>query len=89
MRKEAKYAPLVNDLEQKNYQVSYQTMEIGTLGHFTSSARNAIKSIDTALSKSEITVLLLSLSKIAFSCSKLIFQDQASQAWVDSLPLAQ
>ena len=89
MRKEAKYAPLVNDLEQKNYQVSYRTMEIRTLGHFTSSARKAIKSLDTDLSKSEITVLLLSLSKIAISCSKFIFQARASQAWMDSLPLAQ
>ena len=80
MRKEAKYAPLVNDLEQKNYYVSYRTLEIGTLGHFTSSARKAIKSLESGLSKAEITVLLLSLSKIAISCSKFIFQAQSSQS---------
>ena len=39
LRKEAKYAPRVNDLEQKNYQVSYRTIEIRTQDYFTSSAR--------------------------------------------------
>ena len=89
MRKEGKYALLVNDPEQKNCHVSYQTLEIWILGHFTSSAQKAIKCVDSGLSKSQITVLLLSLSKIVISCSKFIFQTRPSQSWTDSLPLAQ
>ena len=79
MRKEAKYTPLVNDLERKNYYVSYRPLEIGTLGHFTSSAWKVIKSLDPGLSKAEITVLILTLSKIAISFSKFIFQARSSQ----------
>ena len=71
MRKKARYALLVIDQEWKNYHISYQTLEIGTVGHFTSSVRKPSSLLILLYLNLRLrTVLVLSLSKLAISCSK-------------------
>ena len=43
------YTQLISDLEAKGFKVNYSTIEIGSLGHYTSSATNAISGLMPAL----------------------------------------
>lgn len=63
-KRRSSYAPLVSDLEECGLTVNYVTLELGTLGHFTSESSNYF-----FLAKSKTKHLLLPLSKTAISIS--------------------
>ena len=75
------YGILLGDLEQRGIKVSYQTLEIGSLGHYISS--NASKSLLglPCTDKPSIKLLLAALSKIAISCSFNIFNAHKFTDW--------
>ena len=74
-RKQSKqiYISLVNDLITKGYSVNYDTIEIGSLGHFERDSISALHSILPNLSIKSISHSMLLLSKIAIMCSRHIF----------------
>ena len=86
-RKMDKYAALVADLENGSTLVTYVTLEIGCLGHYTKDAVKSLQLLLPSMTKREITTLLTSLSKIAISCSKSIFQARDHPTWISSTPL--
>ena len=86
-RKMDKYAALVADLESGSTLVTYVTLEIGCLGRYTKDAVKSLQLLLPSMTKREIMTLLTSLSKIAISCSKSIFQAQDHPTWISSTPL--
>ena len=86
-RKMDKYAALVADLVRRSSLVTYVTLEIGCLGHYTKDALKSLQLLLPSMTKREIMTLLTSLSKIAISCSKSIFQARDYPIWNSSTPL--
>ena len=86
-RKMDKYAALVADLESGSTLVTYVTLEIGCLGHYTKDAVKSLQLLLPSMTKREITTVLTSRSKIAISCSKSIFQAWDHPTWNSSTPL--
>ena len=81
-RKQSKenYSALVSDLESTGYKADLLTFEIGSLGHFNRESINAIQAILPELTR-RIASDLLSLSKIAITFSKLIFEARLGEMW--------
>ena len=72
------YTQLISDLEAKGFKVSYSTVEIGSLGHYTSSATNAITGLMLALPTARVKLMLAPLGKVSIACSYHIFNDRDS-----------
>ena len=80
------YGSLINDLEATGLSVMYDTIEIGSLGHFTSATTEAIiQSIpfDRIQSANRI---LLEAAKVAIACSHQIFLAHKLSEWNSSKP---
>ena len=68
------YIEMVGDLESQGYSVSYNTIEIGSLGHYTNLPLKALCNFASELlTKSECSKLLNSVAKISISCSHTKF----------------
>ena len=76
-RKTEKYASLVSDLEG----VTFDTLEVGSLGHYTKDAPQALRSTFPSLSKHTIKRLLDSPAKTSIGCSQLIFNARQCSTW--------
>jgi hypothetical protein len=74
------YLHLISDLESNNFKVSYTTLEIGSLGHWTNHAIKSLSLIPN-IDKKAATSILLSLSKISISCSYHIFKSHQYSDW--------
>ena len=79
------YLHLISDLESCNYKVTYTTLEIGSLGHWT---KQAIKSLSLIpnVNKKTASSILLHLSKISISCSYHIFNCHQLTSWDQNKP---
>jgi len=72
---------MVGDLEFRGYSVSYNTIEIGFLEHYTNLTLKALCNFASKLlTKSECSKLLNSVAKI-ISCSHTIFLARESCEW--------
>ena len=73
---------MVGDLESRGYSVSYNTIEIGSLGHYTNLTLKALCNFASkSLTKSECSKLLNNVAKISISCSHTIFLARESCEW--------
>ena len=78
LRKQNKseYNSLVEDIRTRAWSVNYDTIEIGSLGHFTKATIKAVKSIlpslltDSRLASSQTNNLVRSASRVSISCSQ-------------------
>ena len=69
------YIEMVGDLESRGYSVSYNTIEIGSLGHYTNLTLKALCNFASELlTKSECSKLLNNVAKISISCSHTTWQ---------------
>ena len=76
------YIEMVGDLESRSYSVSYNTIEISSLGHYTKLTLKALYNFASELlTKSECSKLLNSVAKISISCSHTIFLVCESCEW--------
>ena len=89
VRKQSKtnYIHLVNDLESLGHSVHLHTAELGSLGHFNPETVSEVHSILPSKSKSVIRKDLLDLSKVAITCSKIIFEARLHSDWNTHLEL--
>ena len=87
MQSKENYSVLVSDQESTGYKADLLTFEIGSLGHFNRESVNVIKTILPELTRRRIASDLLALSKIAITCSKLIFEARLGESWNTSLQL--
>ena len=73
------YISLIEDIRLNAWTVTYDTVEIGSLGHFTKDTIHAVKSIlptvlsDSSCALSQSKNILLSASRVSISCSRCIF----------------
>ena len=81
------YIALTNDIEAVGFAVNLDTLEIGSLGHFTKEAITTFKAILPTQKSQSISKLLFELSKIAVACSAHIFQAKRSTDWNSNTPL--
>ena len=82
-RKQTKhvYLSLLNDIQANKWSVNYDTLEVGSLGHFTNDSisaavyclTNFISSLSPKSAKSHAKDILLSSGKIAMVSSRVIF----------------
>ena len=86
-RNKLAYTQLISDLEAKGFKVNYLTIEIGSLGHYTSSATNAISGLMPALSTARVKLMLATLGKVSIACSYHIFNARDSTVWTENRPL--
>jgi len=89
MRKQTKpnYIALTNDIEAVGFSVDLDTLEVGSLGHFTKEAITTFKAILPMQNRQPISKLLFELSKIAVACSANIFQARRNTNWNSNTPL--
>ena len=81
------YGILCVDLEDKGWIVSYDTIEIGSLGHYTSSASEAVI-LTLPLEHIQSTKRILQeAAKTAISCSQQIFLAHKLPDWNPTRPL--
>ena len=83
-RKQSKqvYIELVGDLEASGYSTTYDTIEIGSLGHCTPATRKALNSfVQGCLSKSQSALLFRNLARTAISCSYSIYISRDQSDW--------
>ena len=79
------YLQLVSDLEDRGLSVSFLTLEIRSLGHFTSYAVKCLTNT-FSLSKQHARTILSKLSKISIACSYHIFNARNSLSWDSNKP---
>ena len=82
-RKTEKYASLVSDLEGSGLHVTFGTLEVGSLGHYTKDAPQVLRSTLPSLSNKRI---LDSLAKTSIGCSQLIFNARQCSTWEKDKP---
>ena len=82
-RKQAKYQPLIEDLEShpRTMEVSYCTIEVGSLGHYPPSAIQALRKACPSLAKNEAKDIMAQAAKVAVGCSYYIFRARPSKDW--------
>ena len=78
------YLALLNDLETLGFQSALETIEVGTLGHFSNQTIASLQAPLPNLRKNSVRRLLLGLSKTSVSCSAHIFK---AQHHVDFTPI--
>ena len=81
------YSELTSDLEMAGHTVFYDTIEIGSLGHYLKSSMQALASTIPNARRQDLTKLITSLAKTAIGCSATIFHARNSPTWVKSKPL--
>jgi len=81
------YCILLSDLEDKGWTVSYDTIEIGSLGHFTNSTSEAIVLTLPLEHIQSMNRTLQEAAKTAISCSQQIFLAHKQLEWNPSRPL--
>ena len=86
-RNKPAYIQLISDLEAKGFKVNYSTIEIGSLGHYTSDATNAVSGLMPTLSTARVRLVLATMGKVSFACSDHIFQASNSTVWTENRPL--
>ena len=74
-------------LEAAGFSMVLDTLEIGSLSHFTKEAITTIQTILLTQVRRSISNLLFELSKIAVACSVHIFQARCSTDWNPNTPL--
>ena len=79
------YLQLVSDLEDRGLSVSFETLEIGYMGHFTPCAVKCLTST-FSMSKQLAKNILSKLSKIPIACSYHIFNSRNSLSWDANKP---
>ena len=79
------YVQLVSDLEDRGLSVSFQTLEIGSLSHFTPYAVKCLTST-FSLSKQHARTILSKLAKVSIACSYHIFNSRNSLSWDSNKP---
>ena len=89
VRKQSKenYNYLVNDLKDRKWNTTYHTVEIGSLGHIPSSAKEAIIDI---LPRNRIQLsspILLQAAKVSITCSQQIFMAHKQMVWCSTRSL--
>ena len=90
-RKQSKeaYLSLIEDISSCKWSVTYDTIEIGSLGHYTSDSVNAVKNCLTQFHSDSVPLnlkstalnILISASKVAISCSRTIFLAHRITSW--------
>ena len=76
------YISLLGDLEARGFTSMLETVEIGSLGHFSLDSINSHHSISSLLNRCSVQNLMLSLvSRIAISCSQIIFNCWNQLEW--------
>ena len=75
-RKEENYTPLILDLVERGIHVvvSFVSLEIGTLGHFTKDAPTNLNLLVPTITKHQLRSILHTPAKAAIICSKYIYQ---------------
>ena len=88
-RKQAKYQCLITDLEShpSTSKVSYSTIEVGSLGHYPSSAVQALRVTCPYLTKNEANKVLAQAAKVAVGCSYHVFRARQCSDWDSHKPL--
>ena len=81
------YISLVTDISTNGWSVTYDTIEIGSLGHYSRDSFKAIKSIISSYSNKETRDILLPACKMAMLCSRIIFMARNQLIWNSSKPL--
>ena len=81
------YCILLSDLEDKGWTVSYDTIEIGSLGHFTNCTSEAIVRTLPLEHIQSTNRTLQEAAKTAISCSQQIFLAHKQLEWNPSRPL--
>jgi len=81
------YSELTSDLEMAGHTVFYDTIEIGSLGHYLKSSMQALASTIPNSRRQDLTKLITSLAKTAIGCSATIFHVRNSFIWEKSKPL--
>ena len=89
VRKQQKYQPLITDLlsHPDVHQVVYHTLEIGCLGHFSSSAVRSLTEINDSISKTNPQEILSKAASKAVGCSSYIFGARLTKDWDSNKPL--
>ena len=82
-RKQAKYQPLITDLEAHPNinKVLYSTVEVGSLGHYTFSAIQALREAYPSITKNQAKELLDKAAKVAVGCSYHVFRARQCTDW--------
>ena len=75
------YITLIGDLHTRGFKAELETVEVGSLGHFSSDTIQSVHSLLNHLKRRSICTLLLSLSKLAISCSQVIFNCHKQSEW--------
>ena len=78
---------LISDLKVIGWSPSYDTIEIGSLGHLPSSSLEAISHIVSQDSSSLVTSILLEAAKVVIACSHQIFLAHKQITWSSSRPM--
>ena len=75
------YISLLGDLEARGFTSMLETVEIESLGHFSLDSINSLHSIISLLKRRSVRNLMLSLSRVAISCSQTIFNCRNQLEW--------
>ena len=75
------YLHLVSDLQNKGWEVDYQTIEIGALGHHLPSAPASLSTKWPKLCPLTWKKILVDASTIAINCSQSIFLSRSTSPW--------
>ena len=75
------YCHLITDLETRGVEVTYTTLEIGSLGHYKLHAIKDLQSFFSNLSKVSASSILQKLARVSVGCSFNIFNARNSSTW--------
>ena len=84
-RKTNKYAPLINDIEQKGFSVEYFPLEIGARGIINKVNKETIKDISLYTTTITAKTLMKNLSREAVIASYYIFLSRNERDWTNDL----
>ena len=93
IQNKSEYLSLFEDISGRGWSVTYDTIEIGSLGHYQKDTIDAIKSVlpsissDSRAATSQAHKVLLSGSKTAMLCSRSIFLAHKCLNWNTEKPL--
>ena len=81
------YAFLISDLEDREWKVTYNTIEVGSLGHFSQTSNNAIGGFLMTIDPGSIQKIMIKAARVSISCSHQIFLAHKSSLWPSNRPL--
>ena len=88
--KETKYAPLISDIESKEYTVHYFAIEVGSRGYISPDNAKRLKLVLNEIGKpTKFKIFCDNISKLAVTCTSsfVIYYSKHNPKWETQAPL--